>query len=221
MRAEIDHMAMVRDVHVLYMTKHEADVFNEILTKMQYDHKSEDSLKFDISEMTLRGHCESKKIRNEQTMGSAGSFDHTFRVVVVPETLVVRDMKLYPFIRTEEVSERMGEEVHNLWMEERKKEKGWHAPEDCPEIDRQDLCMSCDNRVDGTTLGCMDLPGEAIRGKSVCPTHAHKSHCSNCHARMRPYNDLPDSEKELDRAYPAAFFRILDEMGLEIVKGGG
>jgi hypothetical protein len=35
---------------------------------------------------------------------------------------------------------------------------------------------------------------------------------------MRPYKDLPDSEKELPRAYPALFLKVLNEMGYEIVK---
>jgi hydrogenase maturation factor len=40
-----------------------------------------------------------------------------------------------------EIGERMGEAAHVAWMERRKMEKGWHAPEDCPLFERD--CSAC------------------------------------------------------------------------------
>lgn len=91
-----------------------------------------------------------------------------------------------------EISERMGEAVHNAWMEKRKEEKGWHAPENCT---------------------------QRFRPKSQIRMSMNDSkHCDNCHPCMRPYSELPDSEKELDRQYPKLFLQILDKMGYEVVR---
>lgn len=90
-----------------------------------------------------------------------------------------------------EITEKLGEAVHIAWMDKRKKEKGWHHPNECP---------NCENKY-------ISEPG-------IPPT----PNCSTCHPCMVPYKDLPDSEKELDRAYPRTFIKILGEMGYEIVQ---
>lgn len=52
-----------------------------------------------------------------------------------------------------------------------------------------------------------------------CPAKNHdKTDCSLCHVSMRPYAELLDNEKELDRAYPREFIRILDELGYMITR---
>lgn len=43
-------------------------------------------------------------------------------------------------------------------------------------------------------------------------------HCEDCHPCMRPYKDLPEDEKILDRQYPDLFLSILNDRGYEIVK---
>lgn len=54
-----------------------------------------------------------------------------------------------------------------------------------------------------------ECPGKKKLGQE-CPD------CDKCHPCMRPYADLPDSEKELPRSYPAEFIKILDGMGYMI-----
>ena len=89
------------------------------------------------------------------------------------------------------LSEEMGNAVHVAWMEKRKKEKGWHDPAECPTK--------------------KSTPGfELMQGPS------DGKHCPDCHPCMVPYAELPDSEKELDRAYPRIFIGILDKMGYKI-----
>ena len=97
-----------------------------------------------------------------------------------------------------EISERMGEAVHNAWMEKRKKDKGWHNTNDCP----------------GKT------PDSALRMAGIDPKYPPKKFCDRCHPCMVPYKDLPDSEKELDREYPKLFFKILGDMGYQVIEVG-
>ena len=93
----------------------------------------------------------------------------------------------------DQIAERMGEAVHIAWMEKRRKEKGWHSPEEC----------------DGDTLE--NLTGKGTRQINI-------GHCSRCHPCMKPYKDLPESEKDLDRQYPALFFKILEDMGFIVIQ---
>lgn len=56
-----------------------------------------------------------------------------------------------------------------------------------------------------------------------CPniTQQNKSflvHCIGCHPCMADWKDLPDNDKELDRAYPRVFLNLLRERGYDIVK---
>jgi len=97
-----------------------------------------------------------------------------------------------------EISERMGNKVHKVWMEKRRKEKGWHSPEECPI--RKAERISVNASMMGMPLG---------------------KFCDNCHPCMRPYKDLPDSVKELDREYPKVFLKILNEMGFQVIKRVG
>jgi hypothetical protein len=93
------------------------------------------------------------------------------------------------------LTERMAEVVHQQWMEKRAKEKGWHSPEECPQHPARN----------NPAIPWNLLPKDA-------------KYCENCHPCMRPYADLPDSEKDLDRAYPGEFFKILGEMGYMVTK---
>jgi len=104
-----------------------------------------------------------------------------------------------------EIGERMGEAAHVAWMEKRRKERGWHAPEDCPCFERD--CGACG----GTKVNREGHPCIGCNGTG----HAH---CVNCHPCMRPYKDLPDSEKELNRPYPQVFMKILADMGYVVDK---
>lgn len=104
-----------------------------------------------------------------------------------------------------EIAERMGCAVHELWMEKRRKEKGWQTPEASHIIYGEEHCRMYSN------LWC---DGKAMRND-------FDEKCQKCHPCMRPYSELPETEKELDRAYPAMFIKILDEMGYQIVKFRG
>jgi hypothetical protein len=116
-----------------------------------------------------------------------------------------------------EISEQLAEAGHAVWKEKRKREKGWHAPEDCLGPQNDDLCMSCEYRIIGIeNIQCKGNNVTPIRGKCYCPLYK-QSPCPNCHPCMRPYKDLPDSEKELPRAYPALFFNVLEELGYAII----
>lgn len=87
----------------------------------------------------------------------------------------------------ERIAEDMGTVVHQLWTEKRAKEKGWHAPVDCPTRPKDD-----------------DQPFQV--------------HCQDCHPCMVGWAELPDKDKELDRAYPRVFLNLLRERGFDIVK---
>lgn len=103
-------------------------------------------------------------------------------------------------VEIREISELMGEAVHNQWMELRKAEKGWHAPENCPAKESYAKLQS--------------LP-EKQRPPKV---PALGKYCDNCHPCMRPYKDLPESEKVLDRQYPALFLKVLKSKGYMIAR---
>lgn len=106
-----------------------------------------------------------------------------------------------------EIAERMGEAVHHRWMVKRRAEKGWHAPEDCR---TPPICPSCNGEGKVTTP--LTTGGYEAHECLNC-SGTGKVKCIACHPCMRPYKELPDSEKELDRQYPTLFFEILKEMG--------
>jgi len=110
------------------------------------------------------------------------------------------------------IAETLGEACHVAWAEKRREEKGWHAPEECTGPVE---CYTCEG------VGKITTPliggGEETHGCIICDGSG-KTPCSKCHPCMRPYKDLPDSEKELDRQYPRLFIKILAEMGYDLVK---
>jgi len=106
-----------------------------------------------------------------------------------------------------ELTERMGEHVHIAWMDKRAKEKGWHNPLDCPE--RSDEEKAQINHA-------ISYGGPST--KEIAERWLRLKGCPNCHPCMVSYKDLPDSEKELDRAYPKTFFKILEDMGFIVVE---
>ncbi len=93
-------------------------------------------------------------------------------------------------LNIEQVAEKMGAKVHELWMAKRKAEKGWHSPEECSKRKQEN--------------------NETAK--------SYELYCENCHTCMRPYSELPDSEKELARQYPQVFLDILREEGYKIIK---
>ena len=107
---------------------------------------------------------------------------------------------------TRAIAEEMGEAVHELWMAKRRKEKGWHAPEDCLSKRGPDRCQDCWRQDCDESERLKDSNGKC-----------EKFGCTLCHTCMCPYKDLPDSEKELDRAYPLAFLEILKRHGFCLV----
>jgi hypothetical protein len=109
------------------------------------------------------------------------------------------------------LTEKMGEAVHIAWMEKRKKEKGWHAPEKCP---GPPICPTCNGTKEVTTP--LNTGGSETHKCATCSGKGRVP-CIACHPCMVPYKDLPDSEKELDRRYPIVLLRILNEMGYEVV----
>ena len=104
------------------------------------------------------------------------------------------------------IAEEMGEAVHELWMEKHRKERGWHSPEECPSKEGRVRCQDCGY------LGCEDAE-RLVDANGKCERFT----CLNCHTCMRPYEELSDSEKELDRAYPRLFLEILPKWGFVVV----
>jgi len=94
------------------------------------------------------------------------------------------------------IAERLGSICHDMWREKRRRERGWHSPEECPNKKRTKDCGG------GSSLVKFD------EGKF----------CPDCHPCMRPFHELSDSEKELPRQYPKVFFRILSESGYVLYK---
>lgn len=97
-----------------------------------------------------------------------------------------------------EIAEKLGEAVHELWMAKRRTEKGWHSPEDCPNQSKlgQKMCIDCihwDKLIEDVWK-CDK--GHPVAESFNCPDCWRL--CPQCHTCMRPYKDLPDSEKELD-----------------------
>lgn len=117
-----------------------------------------------------------------------------------------------------EISEKMGATVHNAWMEKRKKERGWHNPKECPHKGK--ACAICKGTELFPIAGDIDEEDYFV----ICDDCQNKQKisdhypCHKCHPCMKPYKDLPDSEKELDRQYPRLFLIILEEMGYSIVQ---
>jgi hypothetical protein len=148
------------------------------------------------------------------------------RVIFKDEMGQIRNEELnpgqcIPFIdaKLPEIVDALGEAVHNLWMAKRKAEKGWHNPDECPENNFREgaLCYKCcfwlGKSINEFKCG-KSLMGykEFVKSDNKCSSFSIRM-CPQCHDCMRPYKDLPDSEKELDRAYPAEFIKILDSMG--------
>lgn len=106
-----------------------------------------------------------------------------------------------------EIRERLGEKVHELWMQKRALEKGWHDPKNCPKV--SDIERIHQAHIEKHA-------GEV--GKATVALVKGEPHCPNCHPCMVPYKDLPDSEKVLDRQYPMVFFQILEEIGYTVQK---
>lgn len=91
------------------------------------------------------------------------------------------------------IREAMSKHAHDVWMKARATEKGWHNPKDCPRL---------------KTLE----PGQNI------PLDSEGKRCPQCHPCMVPYEEMPKTEQDIDRAYPNAFLKILAQMGYVIAK---
>jgi len=88
------------------------------------------------------------------------------------------------------ITEKMAEGAHEAWLKKRAEEKGWHHPKDCPVLHST----------------------KKLRFPEV------ESGCSLCHQCMVPYEEVPEKDKELARAYPEIFIKALDQLGYKIVK---
>jgi len=84
--------------------------------------------------------------------------------------------------------ERIAEEVHNGWWEEKKKQ-GFHAPIDCPHA----------------------VPLPAV-GKEESEELYFEKHCPDCHTDMIPYESLPDHVKEYDRVTVRAVLNAIQKI---------
>lgn len=91
----------------------------------------------------------------------------------------------------------MGEAVHIIWIK-RGKEKGFHSPEECFVL---------------KTWQKHKPNSQLIPDSSGC-------YCPSCNTYMRPRKDLSPKDKELELFYVREFFRILDDMGYEVVRRG-
>jgi hypothetical protein len=114
------------------------------------------------------------------------------------------------------LAEQMAEHAHDAWRNKRREEKHWHTPDECP--NRGFVCLVCrvpilhGEESRGDIIRCQDCGNKQ---KAGYPTNVY---CYLCKPLMCKYSELPESEKELARAYPVAFFSILEEMGYEVVR---
>ena len=90
------------------------------------------------------------------------------------------------------ITYKIGEAGHNLWLEKRAKEKGWHNPANCPLKIKSNLPEEMKNQ----------------EGKF----------CNNCHPCMVPFGELPESERVVNNIYTETLLKVLDELNYEIVK---
>ena len=104
------------------------------------------------------------------------------------------------------IAEEIGAAVHRLRVAKRHKEKGWHTPEECPSKQEPDRCQDCWRQDCDESERLKDSNGKC-----------EKFGCTLCHTCMRPYKDLSDREKELDREYPRAFMAILERHGFSLI----
>lgn len=122
-----------------------------------------------------------------------------------------------------EITEEMAEAAHNAWLEKRKKEKGWHHPDDCPNLEY--VCSKCLNLIskkgkrileDINTCG-KKHPFIANIDTAMSCDDFQKRPCDDCHACMIPFDQVPDADKELARTYPKMFLEIIYKHRYEIV----
>lgn len=92
--------------------------------------------------------------------------------------------------------EQMAEKVHDAWAEE-KKRQGFHHPDDCP--------------TDGKIKGV--LPVWKFGAKK--PGY-EEFDCPKCHKDMKPYAELSENVKHLDRRMVIKFEILLEELGYAI-----
>ena len=70
--------------------------------------------------------------------------------------------------------EKIAEEVHNAWWEQKKKQ-GFHSP------------ISCPNHI------------KSLIGKQGVTEEKFIKSCEKCHSDMYPYSELPENIKDYDR----------------------
>lgn len=80
--------------------------------------------------------------------------------------------------------EKLSEEVHNAWWEE-KKRQGFHAPLECKSDNRKSY-------IDSPQTGKDRFDDAGFNAKFY-------KWCDRCHADMYPYEELPENIKEYDR----------------------
>ncbi len=135
--------------------------------------------------------------------------------------------------------EAMAEKVHDAWWGE-KKEQGFHNQKDCDPKNKppsEDEVKYCDNWPDltgneiverelcrGETRAKLQFSGPGcqgcdhwITGKRITKNEI-RGFCSKCHKDMKPYSELDDTTKNLDRVMVMKFEIQLEELGYIILR---
>lgn len=96
-------------------------------------------------------------------------------------------------VMNSELLERMAEKAHCSWWME-KMRQGYHHPDDCKKSKMI------------TTL------------EELNPFSCISSECKKCHSDMKPYSELSEDVKELDRVMVEEFEKNLEGLGYYIEK---
>lgn len=108
-----------------------------------------------------------------------------------------------------ELLEKMAAMVHSGWLEE-KKRQGFHHPDDCDCKNRCsfDICRTSETREGGGTCPKWNEGINKLKRKF--------GPCNKCHKDMKPYAELDENVKELDRVMVRQFEKNLEELGYAI-----
>ena len=97
---------------------------------------------------------------------------------------------------TEDLIEKLSEEVHNAWVKE-KVEQGFHAPIECKNY------MSAVRELNVLNhSSTLIVPG------------CFNKCCDKCHTDLYPYPELPENIKEYDRVTVRAVLNAMEKLGL-------
>lgn len=148
-----------------------------------------------------------------QNLGRMPPFQGVVVKRLFDEIMRVRDL----MVDREGLQDMIARAMHDRWRELRIKEKGWHAPEDCPRRHKPH-CAHCDHKQN-----YRDREGDnqykCIKGNSVNLRYdgyvknfkCDEFQCGNCHTCVRPWDELTATEQELPLMNAAIAISIISK----------